>query len=343
MRAKKIRYYLMYLLKILNAGRNVAKIKILRNGEFIVFRQATSLDRENIYSLCRKGLWNPGDRRNNCDSLLFTFDEWINNKNSKLLLATTFNNTVIGCVRLVAFETHVSVDVLRVHKDYRRLSIAKELLNIGYTMMQKLDAHIYRMAIISQYEPMSRLAAVHGWTEKYSWDVFGYSNIPIPLNIERLGCAPEKVDTIYDIKKFLNESKPFMSGGYMIPRNSMWYSSEETYICDLINNGSVYGVQNGYNKGMCFIYKDPNFKLMSRYLVEIVFFTNSEPFVNTIFSKISQQFPNHVLKVYSPSSCLRRSFFIEKEFFSSVGDYMYSKNEQNADIFYMKIMEKKLS
>jgi N-acetylglutamate synthase-like GNAT family acetyltransferase len=216
------------------------------------FRFAKNTDKEDVLKFCV----NTFDWGDYIDQV---WDLWYSESNSALIVAeneihhTKKSVIAVSHVSLCPNRRNIWLEGIRVNPDYRRRSIATELLSKMLSYGKRQGAK-EASAIVGVNNLPSQLMM-----EKNGFDVISKWNYYSSNNSRRYGKVNVRTATVSDIKKvwdYLKQSKIYKSSGKRHVNSWRWYSFDSDTILTNIKDGKLLIAGNDDIEGIAIINKD---------------------------------------------------------------------------------------
>ena len=216
------------------------------------FRFAKNTDKEDVLKFCV----NTFDWGDYIDQV---WDLWYSESNSALIVAeneihhTKKSVIAVSHVSLCPNRRNIWLEGIRVNPDYRRRSIATELLSKMLSYGKRQGAK-EASAIVGVNNLPSQLMM-----EKNGFDVISKWNYYSTNNSRRYGKVNVRTATVSDIKKvwdYLKQSKIYKSSGKRHVNSWRWYSFNSGTILTNIKDGKLLIAGNDDIEGIAIINKD---------------------------------------------------------------------------------------
>jgi ribosomal protein S18 acetylase RimI-like enzyme len=275
-------------------------------------RCATKSDKEQVLRFCVNTFeWG--------DYIDQVWDLWYSDRDGLLLVAeeeySSHNkkqSSVIAAVSHVSLcpnKNHVWLEGIRVNPDYRRRSVATQLINKMIAYGQKKGAREASAMVTSNNFASQLMMERNGFTVISKWCYYTIDKTPKRADEVR---ARSKVAALKDIEMicdYLKRSAIYKSSGQRYVNSWRWYSLDlySNTLADLVKNEKILVVGNGPIEGIAIINKD-NKDNNNNNIFQIVYLDATNAFllgdlirfaINLIHS---EDMPYSRIEVYSPQT-----------------------------------------
>jgi ribosomal protein S18 acetylase RimI-like enzyme len=247
-------------------------------------RRATKSDKEEVLRFCVKTFeWG--------DYIDQVWDLWYSDQAGLLLVAEeeeeySLHNKkqssviAVSHVSLCPNKNHIWLEGIRVNPNYRRRSVATQLINKMVAYGQEKGAREASAMVTSNNFASQRMMETNGFTVISKWSYYTIDKTPKSVDKVR---ARSKVAALKDtemICDYLKQSEIYKSSGQRYVNSWRWYSLDlySITLADLVKNEKVLVIGNDPIEGVAIIDKD-NDKNNNNNIFQIVYLDASNAFL----------------------------------------------------------------
>jgi ribosomal protein S18 acetylase RimI-like enzyme len=247
-------------------------------------RRATKSDKEQVLRFCANTFeWG--------DYIDQVWDLWYSDQDGLLLIAeeeeySSHNKKqssviAVSHVSLCPNKNHVWLEGIRVNPDYRRRSVATQLIKKMAAYGQEKGAREASAMVTSNNFSSQLMMETNGFTVISKWCYYTIDKTPKRIDEVR---ARSKVAARKDIEMicdYLKESEIYKSSGQKYVNSWRWYSLDlySNTLADLVENEKVLVIGNGPIEGIAIINKDNKDNSNNNNIFQIVYLDATNAFL----------------------------------------------------------------
>ena len=210
------------------------------------FRLATNQDKDQVLNFCKNTFtWG--------DYIERVWDIWINEPNSRLLVAETekeIQKPIAIIHGILLQEKTIWIEGIRVDPKYRRQKIAIKLINQILEYGRKNGA-VYSAAIVSiKNQPSKGLMEKSGFEIASKWSYISTNQTRYSTNsLHASNCKIAELNDFKEIMNYLKNSEIFKISGKKFVNSWRWYTLTENILLNMIYDKQIIIVcyKDNYN------------------------------------------------------------------------------------------------
>ena len=225
-------------------------------------RHATKSDKEEVLRFCVNTFeWG--------DYLDQVWDLWYSDRNGVLLVAEDdeeYNihskkwSSVIAVshASLCPNNKNVWLEGIRVHPNFRRRSVATQLLNTMISYGKEQGAEEASAMVAGNNIASQLMMESNGFVVISKWSYYSINKIPKRVDKVKLRSKFATFEETETVRNYLRRSEVYKSSGKTYVNSWRWYSLDLSVLEDFIKHGKVLVIGNDPIEGLGIINKDNN-------------------------------------------------------------------------------------